>query len=162
MKQDKKRPNAKRLMAGRHDPVPGLPRGTKEAYLRRLQDLLGHQWLSPRTENASAIQLLWKRDDWLATSELLNFGRALWEIRRECPEAWLEDHAQRIRAGDLQAARGSVFEILSASMLGGKPQRIDFPPPNQPGHDLLLHLATGKRLRISCKVLSASDYQQPT
>src|SRR5690606_22288827 len=58
----------------------------------------------------------------------------------------------------LQGARGSVFEITAASMLGTDDQEVDFADPNQPGYDLLLRLPNGRRLRISCKVLSASIY----
>lgn len=144
------------LMSGRNDPMPDFPMEQKLGYLNAIASAFGQSWIESPQDNP--IPELWRRKDWLATSELLHFGHAIAEVRAKSGERWLRDHIQRIRAHDLQGARGSVFEITAASMFGTSNQEVDYAAPSQPGYDLVLKLPTNRQLRVSCKVLSASAY----
>jgi hypothetical protein len=143
------------LMAGRHDPMGDFPMEQKLTYLRMVESFLGQSWLA---SSQGPIVDLWRRKDWIATSELLHFGNAIYDVERQGGAKWLRDHMKRIRTNSLEGARGSVFEIGAASMLGTAGQTVDYAKPSQAGYDLLVTLPNSRRLRISCKVLSASAY----
>jgi len=144
------------LMKGRHDPIEEFSMEQKLSYLEAVLLGLGKSWLASPEENP--IRNLWRHTEWLATSELLHFGKAICDVRTHGAQRWLSDHMKRIRTNDPQGARGSAFEICAASMLSTDGQQIDYAQPSQPGYDLLLSLPTTKSLRISCKVLCASAY----
>lgn len=146
------------LLRGRHDPGQDLPDSEKLAWLDAVERFFGEEWLSDEANSASPMYRLWHRDDWLASSELFTFGLALLKAEGAGSRAWLRDHSQRMRQHDPSGARGSAFEILAASMFATDGQKVELPPPNEPGYDLLLRVPNGRRLRISCKALASSHY----
>jgi hypothetical protein len=146
------------LLKGRHDPGQGLPDEDKLAWLAAVQQFFGKEWLSNPANATNPMHQLWHRDDWVASSELFTFGRALQQAAHPSAQPWLRDHAQRMRQHDPNGARGSAFEILCAAMLATDGQRVEFPAPSEPGYDLRLLLPNGRRLRVSCKALASSQY----
>jgi hypothetical protein len=143
-------------MKGRYDPIEDFSMEQKLVYLEAVSSGLGRAWLEDSA--AHPVRDLWRRTEWLATSELLHFGKAIVDVRADGAKEWLRDHMKRIRTNDPLGARGSVFEICAASMLSTAGQRIDYAKPSQSGYDLTVTMPTAKKLRISCKVLSPSAY----
>jgi hypothetical protein len=77
--------------------VVQAPMGELEAKLAALAIAFDEAWLI--SNNGHPLQLLWQRQDALATNELLNFGDAVERLHQEAP-AWLAGQVGLIKTGD--------------------------------------------------------------
>ena len=70
-------------------------------------------WL--KADSGHPLQALWRRQDALATNELLNFGDAMERLHQEAP-AWLKGQVRVIKTGDAGQSAGAIFEVLALNL----------------------------------------------
>lgn len=100
--------------------------------------LFGEEWLGSGGNNE--LQLLWKKTDWIALTELLIFGHCLencWLINENRTKYFVETIK---RSNNRNERRGSIYEIIVAGAYYDEgSSKVEFPPnPNNPGYDLKL------------------------
>jgi hypothetical protein len=143
----------------RQDPVPDRPREEKLEFLRKVEQWLGHDWLTAKSPN-HPVKELWKRKDWLATSELLTLGEALALVGPTASDKTLREAANDVRSSDYGNRRGSVWEFFAASLLQTPSQSVAMAPAGHPGYDFELQLGDLYRIRFSCKALIESRWER--
>lgn len=141
-------------MTSRQDPTPEADAAEKERHLQTVQSWLGEEWL--QAAGSHPVRDLWKRRDWLATTELLTLGHALDRITPKASEKLMSEAANDLRAEDFGNRSGTVFEILAASMFDAPEHPIEMAAPSQKGYDFTVRIAPGKALRVSCKAMIPS------
>lgn len=105
-------------------------------------------WLN--TDNAHPLQSLWRRQDALATNELLNFGDAVEQLHREAPD-WLRGQVDFIKKGDAGQSAGAIFEILALNLFSRQSCQVIPAPNSKPGFDGTLVMNDGARVLVSIK-----------
>lgn len=141
-------------MERRQDPLTEVPLADKEAQLQAVVDWLGLEWLN--REEPHPVRELWKRRDWLATTELLTIGSGLLKLKSAGHQKNFREAAEDVKADDFGNRAGSLFEILGAAMFSHSKHPVTLPKVGQPGFDFVIHLPKEKQLRVSCKALVPS------
>lgn len=112
------------------------------------------RWLEQK--GTHPIQILWNRQDYLASSELFIFGTALNKMG-SININWTINHVNNIKNGQLNNRNGSLFEIICLGMftphLNVSPSRS-----NQAGYDGIVELSASKKIRLSIKRFSYSSH----
>ena len=137
---------------GRRDPVPDLPHEEKEKYLRRIVELFGAKWLSAARSNP--IATIWKRNDMLATIELLVLGWTLDKVHEQLTGKKRADFIERLQSPQRGTVHGAVLELHTAAILG---QGAELSAVGAKGVDLSL-IHGDRRVQVSCKALTPSAY----
>lgn len=143
-------------MSGRQDPLSAWPDDLKEHCLALVENWLKEDWL--RKPKPHPVRDVWKRRDFIATTELLYFGSLLDNMERSIPAASLSEIMDRVKSEALGDRSGALFELTAGAMMVSPGCSVSFPPVGNPGFDLVLHLKGNKQVRVSCKVLNASTH----
>jgi hypothetical protein len=125
--------------------------------LDAVAQLFGLEWL--QKEGSHPLQLVWRRMDALATSELLNFGDAIEQLLRESPK-WLEGQVDIIKSGDIGNVQGAIFEILALNLFSRQFCKVIPATKDLPGFDGTLVLSDGARVLVSLKNHGLSSYER--
>ena len=105
-------------------------------------------WL--KADSGHPLQALWRRQDALATNELLNFGDAMERLHQEAP-AWLKGQVRVIKTGDAGQSAGAIFEVLALNLFSRQFCRVIPAPDLMPGFDGTLVLNDDFRVLVSVK-----------
>lgn len=143
-------------MSGRQDPLPDWADYLKDDMLARVENWLTRDWL--QKSELHPVRDVWKRRDFIATTELLYFGSLLDNMERSIPAASLSEIMDRVKSEALGDRSGALFELTAGAMMVSPGCSVSFPPVGNPGFDLVLHLKGNKQVRVSCKVLNASTH----
>jgi len=145
-----------KYLGQRIDPFRELgDKDTREQWLQGIATWLGKDWLNE--PGYHPIRDLWKRKDWIASSELLSLGEALEKIKSIASTRWVREAATRARSDDRGEIAGPIFEVIAARMLDHENHKVTLPKPSEPGFDLWLTFPNSSKLRVSCRALLPSD-----
>jgi hypothetical protein len=137
--------------------VVQAPTTELNAKLAALAIAFDEAWLN--ADSAHPLQSLWRRQDALATNELLNFGDAVERLQQEAP-AWLKGQVHNIKTGDAGQSVGAIFEILALNLFSRQYCRVIPAPDSMPGFDGTLLLNDGSRVLVSIKNHGLSSREQ--
>lgn len=146
----------KSYLTGRQDPVPDVPRESKELHLGLVEEFLDARWIAKG--GLSPLKALWKRKDSLATTELLTFGTALELYKKKVSERSYKKAAEIIKSNDHGNSAAMIFEILAASFFESGKQNVEIPKSNNPGFDFSVVTESNSRIRFSVKALVDSKH----
>jgi len=137
-----------------------IPRWVEESEfdekLRLLEAFFGSDWLNSKRGKTSIFKKLWSRRDYLASTELYTIADAL--ERFDLPENadWLSEYRRVVLRYENRMTISQTYELLSAGMFDGSGQSVNLCDVGTPGYDFLIS-ADEKRIRVSCKKLTASE-----
>ena len=114
-------------------------------------------WL--KADSGHPLQALWRRQDALATNELLNFGDAMERLHQEAP-AWLKGQVRVIKTGDAGQSAGAIFEVLALNLFSRQFCRVIPALDSMPGFDGTLVLNDDSRVLVSVKNHGMSSREQ--
>lgn len=135
---------------------PGLPTDKLSDALNAIEAAFTTKWLD--SHKSHPLGMLWRRGDFLATNQLFWLGTAIDHLHAVNAE-WIQHHVRRIKKGQRNERRGSMFEILGLDMFTANASVVPAPNSN-PVIDGDVVLAGGPRLRISLKNFGQSDFQR--
>lgn len=124
------------------------PTAELNAKLIAVVEAFDELWLTG--QGVHPLQVLWKRQDALATNELLNFGDALQRYQQKF-QSWLNGQIYKIKNGDAGESSGAIFEILALNLFSPAACELKPAPNNQPGYDATLKLEDGSSIFVSVK-----------
>jgi hypothetical protein len=124
------------------------PAAELNAKLAALALAFDETWL--KADHGRPLQVLWRRQDALATNELLNFGDAVERFHQEAP-AWLTGQVRVIKTRDAGQSAGAIFEILGLNLFSRQSCRLIPAPDSRPGFDGTLVLNDDSRVLVSLK-----------
>lgn len=101
---------------------------------------------------------LWRRKDAFAVNQLCLFGDAVAGFEAIDPK-WLRSHVEKIKGGDANERRGSMFELMGANLFRYPPQDIKPTVRNAPGYDAVLTASDGATADISMKSYGTSAHE---
>ena len=127
------------------------------AKLAALAEAFDEAWLA--SEGDHPLQILWRRNDVLATNELLNFGDAVERLGQE-DAGWLADQVNKIRTGDAGQCAGAVFEIFALNFFAREACQVIPAPDSMPGFDGTVLMKDGARILVSVKNHGLSAREQ--
>jgi hypothetical protein len=127
----------------------GLP-GSDElnTKLQCVVEFFGIGWLM--REQDHPISNLWKRDDFLATNELLLLGDSLSRLRT-VDHDWTKDQVARAKRENQDNRIGAQFELIALGALETHGQHVMPLRKNHPGCDALVTLSQGTQVYLSLK-----------
>ncbi len=111
-------------------------------------------WRAPDT-----LQVLWKRRDWLATNELLNFGDAVENFER-VDRDWLGDQLSAVKTGDEGNRAGAIFELLGLNFFLSAGAKVVPSGRSNPGYDGVVELPDSSSLIVSIKNHGITSYER--
>lgn len=120
-----------------------------KAAIEAVERLFNKHWLEA-AEGKHRLQMLWKRLDGLATSELYCLGRAIVLLSGSNSE-WLAKTAKTIRGDTSGNNPGRITEILTCAFLSVPGGTLTPAPDAQPGFDAVATLGSGVKHFISIK-----------
>jgi hypothetical protein len=135
----------------------GLPKS--EELNARLQHVVEHfeiEWLTEDQDHP--ISTLWKRDDPLATNELLLLGDSLSRMCLVDP-GWTREQVLKAKQKNPNNRIGAQFELLALASLEGRGQRVIPLKKDHPGCDAGVTLRNGTQIYISLKNFGASSFE---
>ncbi|MBX3233596.1 MAG: hypothetical protein KIT84_11370 [Labilithrix sp.] len=147
---------SKKHLDGRQNPLAAdAPDDDVERWLNRVHEHFGSGWLDATGTNT--VQMLWKRRDMLATSELVSLGHALERLSGH--PAWLRGQVRIAKGKDTNNAGGAIFEILALGNFDVTDAAVVPAKASQPGFDGTLVFKSGGRLILSLKRYGTSNHQ---
>jgi len=148
---------AEDYLRGRNNPLRDRPDAEVRGKLASVVEHFGKNWLEK--DGNHPLQKLWRRQDGLATNELLILGDALQRLRVG-NENWLWKAVNRVKTGDPNNRAGAIFELIGLSLLSAENQRIIGAPDNKPGYDGEVVFENGQTLRASLKSYGDSVHER--
>ena len=142
-----KMPNLQPIFGNRINPLH-FSAAEMERIFKVIADQFTIEWLEAYSNNP--MNLLWHRNDTLATVELTTFGICLEKLVAIDPD-WVKHQVTLIKGDDRKNQRGAIFEILALGMMKSNNQIVKPAKANNKGWDGLVQLEDGKSLRVSIK-----------
>ena len=100
-------------LKNRFNPIRDVDLKLLNEMLCAVDNQFGEKWL--KSGNANPVQLLWCREDPLATNELFLLGDAI--LRGQAvDQKWVQEQVKIIKSGDSNNRQGALFELLALSM----------------------------------------------
>jgi hypothetical protein len=137
---------------------PDVPRDVVERALAAIRGAFGHMWLDMKTAIVHPVRVLWRRNDWVATLELLLLGSSIETLASISPN-WLRDAVGKAKAGD-RSRVGFLFEIAALGAFAHGGMTIVPAPPGTPVYDVSVKLSDGSTGRVSVKHFGMSAYER--
>ncbi len=134
-----------------------IPIDIFEKSLETIAQFFSEEWLND--QNNHPLQILWQRNDPLATNELYSFGYSLYSIINGNIN-WIEKNVEEIKDTYNDNKIGEIFEILTAAMLKNGGIEVKYPKQHNPGYDLTAIFQDNNKINISCKDHGVSDRQK--
>lgn len=118
-----------------------------------LEDYFDEKWLNKNQDHP--LQLLWKRTDPLAISEIHSLAYSIKTVEN-IDKQWIRKKVDNYKN---KTEMGAVFEIIAAAaLMKGEKQRIILPPQKNPGYDLTIEYDDNSKINVSCKQHKKSDH----
>ncbi|TOY91861.1 hypothetical protein [Vibrio fluvialis] len=142
--------------------IDHLTKGTHPEFvlksLEAVRDLFGEEWLTSNGEHR--LQLLWRRPDHVATSELYAFGKAILKLS-ETNQTWLESTAKDIKK-NIDTSHGLITEIIKIGSLSpGESGGIIKPcPKSYKTYDYRVEFDSGYGYKVSIKNFDISVHEK--
>jgi hypothetical protein len=124
--------------------------------LGAVADAFESKWLS--AADCHPLKALWQRQDGFAVSQLCILGHALAGLN-PIDRRWVKEHVAKIKGGDINERRGSMFELLGVALFLKPPQTIKPTKRSNPGYDAVLTLADHATVDISLKSYGTSIHE---
>ncbi|MEM6816208.1 MAG: hypothetical protein AAF600_17765 [Bacteroidota bacterium] len=129
-----------------------------EEFMKVLTDSLGEEWLNADTNHP--LQVLWKRNDELATNELYSLAYAI-KVLSEIDPSWTRKQIDTVKVKDRNNSQGAIFEFLGLNMIHNPTEHPVKPTKlNQAGYDGLLTKSDSSEIRVSIKNYGISSFQR--
>lgn len=141
----------------RQNPLNNVPAQECEEVFKAIADHFSLKWLNSR--GAHPLQMLWHRNDTLATNELFSFGAHLKKLNEVDPK-WTKKQVAQIKTGQSNNQLGAFFEIAALGILATDKQNVKPTKGNNPGFDGILSFDDSKEMRISLKNYGMSAAQR--
>src|SRR6185312_5901050 len=113
----------------RKNPVATLDDAEANTYIKLVEKSFGATWLGLPEDDS--LRTLWRRDDEVATMELLNLGWAIQQMLR-VSRRWTRRQIDNIKTGNDSQRRGAIFEIISLAAFAFK-NKVTPAPDSNPG-----------------------------
>lgn len=137
--------------------LQGIDSETIQGALQAIQGSFGLDWLST-TNQRHKVQRLWRRDDGLATGELVTLGDSI-KVVNAIDSKWTKERIRDIK-NNAQNAHGYVFEIVVIAMLARAGMNVRPTKKNQAGIDAIVTYEDGFEVRLSFKSFDVSAHEQ--
>lgn len=142
-------------LKNRFNPIKDVDLKLLNEMLCAVDNQFGEKWL--KSGNANPVQLLWCREDPLATNELFLLGDAI--LRGQAvDQKWVQEQVKIIKSGDSNNRQGALFELLALSMFTRQGVKIIPAPKGNPGYDVTVILPSERAMRISLKKYGLSAH----
>lgn len=128
-----------------------------EGYMQILIDSFSLEWLEKK--NNHPIQILWERNDELATNELYSLAESIKSLNKIDPE-WVKAQVKLAKSRDKNNSRGAIFELLALGMMNAPEHPVQPAKRNQAGYDGIITKSKGQHTRVSIKSYGCSNFQQ--
>lgn len=141
---------------GRNNPLTHLTPTYLNGLLGAVAGAFDISWLSQAPHNR--IQILWARQDALATNQLAILGDAL---KRMTPgnENWVTRRVNAVKGENGNNHKGDLFELLALSMFVVDGQQVLPAKEAQPGYDGTVTFRNGAQAIVSLKDFGSSAHQ---
>ena len=123
--------------------------------LGAIETAFGTDWLTTSDAN---LPKLWQRKDAFAVNQLCLLGDALAGFAA-IDSKWVREHVKKIKSGDANERRGSMFELLGANLFRQSPQTVRPTARNYPGFDAVTTTPDGATADISMKSYGTSTQE---
>lgn len=132
----------------RQNPLTHIP----ENFLDNLFDLLiqkySENWLN-KSDN-HPLQILWKRKDWLSTTELFLLAASICNLER-IDSKWVDEQIENSKQTNQNTHKGAFFELISLESILNSKLSVKPAVKNQPGYDGIVKLRNGSEIILSIK-----------
>jgi len=128
-----------------------------EDYMQVIIDSFSLDFLT--NDSNHPIQILWKRNDELATNELFSLAYSIKELSK-IDSKWTKEQIKIAKSKERNNSRGAIFEILSLNMLNSPEHPVVPAKINQAGYDGLVTKSGNQEMRVSIKNYGISNPQQ--
>ncbi|MCX6339225.1 MAG: hypothetical protein NTX71_04820 [Candidatus Aureabacteria bacterium] len=116
------------------------------------------EWL--KVNGSNPVQILWKRNDFLASTEIILLGCSIKKIKN-IDLKWVIKTIEKIKTDDANNRKGAMLEVIIAAALHNPPNQIvSFPAINNPGYDLIINLPDKSKICLSIKNYGRSKHSQ--
>lgn len=128
-----------------------------ERYMTILKVSFGLKWLEEKSDHP--LQILWKRNDILATNELYTLACSIEDLNN-IDSSWTKNQLLIAKSRDKNNRKGSIFEIIGLHMMNNPDHPVKPAQLNQAGYDGILRRNDGVEVRVSIKNYGKSSFQQ--
>jgi len=112
--------------------ILNIPAGESNSLLFTMVQILGEDWIEQ--DKGHLLQKLWRRKDFLATTELLNLAYSINNINKINPK-WLQGQIKKVKSDDINNVKGALFEIIGFGYLMNPSYKIELASDGNPGID---------------------------
>ncbi len=120
--------------------------------IRILEKKFGKKWLTKNKKHP--LRELWKRKDFLSTSELYVIGLGLKKLLENNEREWLENFVKEVKKlKNIRQLKALCYELFIYTLIENKTR---LSKPKQPAFDLTIFTKT-QDIRVSIKRLTESD-----
>ncbi len=132
---------------------PGFAEQHFKDALQAIRVAFGESWLNRK--KAHPVRDLWKRNDPLASNELLWLGDSIMRLSKLNPR-WIATTVDHIKSENRNERIGYVFELLALATCVENGQVVHLAPEGNPDYDADVELSTLEIYRFSLKNFGAS------
>lgn len=124
--------------------------------IQAVAELFSNTWLNE--SGGHRLQILWARRDYLSTTELYCFGKAILKLSQD-NRRWLESTAKEIKK-DASSSHGLITEIITIGALSTDGGVIKPCPSSNPVFDYEISFDTGYKQKVSVKNFDISIHEK--
>lgn len=110
-----------------------------------VEEVFGRAWLA---KGATPLHLLWRRTDWLASSQLYLLGTGI--VRMADHPAFIKEQVAAIRSEE-NRRRGAMFELVGVPFFAGQAGVVCPTPRHAQGYDAIVDFDGNGQLHLSLK-----------
>lgn len=126
-------------------------------YIKAVENAFDQRWL--KKNNNHPLQILWNRQDALATNELYALGKAIYNLTKNHSE-WLKTTVKSVKNANAQNAGGYITEILICGSINGINGKVTPAQNSQSGYDLTIRFSDNFHYLISIKNHDKSTHEK--
>lgn len=150
----------KNYLEHRVNAIDDLSAEEMNEWLNKMVDYLGGDiWLSKACNIRHPIVKLWKRKDFMATNELINFAQAV-NTLEGIDKRWLKQMMKTVAGKDVNNVKGAIFEILALSAFANDRCKVVPAAAGNPGIDGTVIFSDDIKLNLSLKYYGISTFEK--
>ena len=123
---------------------------------QKVEDLFNEEWLNKKEDHR--LQKLWARRDYLSSSELYSFGKAMIKLSKD-NRTWLESTVKEIKK-NIHSSHGLITEIIIIGSLSTEKGVITPCSKSFPIYDYTVDYDSGYKYKVSIKNFDISVHEK--
>ena len=127
-----------------------------EAFMQIIEDSFSPEWLNKNSIHP--IQILWNRNDELATNELFSLAFSIKELSNTDSQ-WTKAQIRLAKSKEKNIFSGAIFELLGLNIFHSSENHVKPARLNQAGYDGIVSKSNKQEIRLSLKNYGLSNFQ---